>query len=109
MTFILSSVKSNTKSCLKFQEHDNAPRWLAPEHTFTWSCWFQTNLLTLPVAPLVLSAWAEQEGRCEVEDILGERRCLPAPTANGVGRLHIPIFLKREGDDAERRVRQEGE
>lgn len=59
------------------------------------------NLLILPVAPRVLSASAEQKGRCEVEDILAERRCLPAPIASGVGHLGNQIFLKTTEDDAE--------
>lgn len=66
------------------------------------------NLVILPVAPRVLSASAEQKGRCEAEDILVERHCLPAPIANGVEHLHTEIFLKTEEEDAEYRYGKEG-
>lgn len=66
------------------------------------------NLLILPVAPRGLSASAEQKGRCEVEDILVGRRCLPAPTGSGVGHLRNQIFLKTAEDDAEYRNGEEG-
>lgn len=66
------------------------------------------NLLILPVASRVLSASAEQRGRCEVEDIRVERRCLPAPIANGVGHLHIQIFLNETEVNAEYRYGKDG-